>query len=159
MAKKDTIVIPVTLLVESDGGGGGSGGTKSPEEQVLPTNKQDKAQKNAEEQALTVGKGAKIIAAQAAQKIASVALQNLGDITGNHVAGGNIQLAVSEGTRLVSGAVASAAAGGWVGLAVFAGTEVVNQGINAYNYVSQLKKSETQARFNQKRVFGTTIKS
>ena len=158
MAKKDTIVIPVTLLVESDGGGGGSGGTKSPEEQVLPTNKQDKEQKKAEDQALTVGKGAKVVAALAAQKIASVALQNLGDFTGNYASANNIQLAVSEGTRLVSGAVASSAAGPW-GLAVFVGTEAITQGINAYNYVSQLKKSEAQARFNQKRVFGMTIKS
>ena len=90
-----------------------------------------------------------MIISRVASQTASLALQGYGNITGNYVEGQNLQVAVSE-----VGKIAGAVAMGWVGVALYA----ADKGVLAFNYVSDLKKSERQSAFAQKRVYGTTVK-
>ena len=145
MAEKGTIVIPITIVAE--GGGDFQSGQKSVES--MPSNDIDRNQKQAEEKAKTNTNAAKALVSRIASQSASLAMQGYGDITGNYVQGSNLQLAVTE-----TGKAVSAVALGWVGVAMYA----VNKGVQAFNYTSELKKSEQQAKFSQKRVYGTTVK-
>jgi hypothetical protein len=147
MAEKGTIVIPITLMFEGENGAvsnavEGGGDTAS-------ANDSDKAQKKAEERAKSNANAAKAIISRVASQTASLAMQGYGDITGNYVEAQNLQVAVTE-----AGKIAGAISLGWVGAALY----VVDKGVQAFNYVSDLKKSERQAAFAQKRVYGTTRK-
>ena len=161
MAEKDTIVIPVTLLVSGDGsGGGGSGnGTNpSPEEEVLPSNAADENQKQADA-FVTQKNAAKALAASVARQTVSLAFQQAGDFTGDYVAAQNVQFFVNEFSDDVQGLAGSVAAMGPWGALIWGIGETVKAGFHAYNYHSDIKKSEAQAKFNQQRVYGTTRKS
>lgn len=146
MAEKGTIIIPITLVAE--GGGTVSDGVESVGGEPS-MNDIDNNQKKARDRAKANTNAAKTIISRVASQTASLALQGYGDITGNYVEGQNLQVAVSE-----AGKIAGAVALGWVGVALYA----VDKGVQAFNYVSDLKKSERQAAFAQKRVYGTTIK-
>ncbi len=149
MSERNSIIIPVTLMVSGDGGGGSDSDVVINENGV-PQNGQDTKQKQAKEKATSKTNPAKAIASKIAGETLSLALSGYGDITGNYVDGQNLQVAVSEASK-IAGAVAM----GWVGAALY----VVDKAVQGFNYASQLKKSEMQAKFNQKRVYGTTVKS
>lgn len=146
MAEKGTIIIPITLVAE--GGGTVSDGVENVSN-TTSMNDSDKNQKKAEEKAKANTNAAKAIISRVASQTASLALQGYGDITGNYTEGQNIQLAVSE-----AGKIAGAVAMGGVGIALYA----IDKGVQAFNYASELKKSNRQVEFAQKRVYGTTIK-
>ncbi len=148
--EKNSIIIPITLVAE----GGGSNGTtdntnpvgqQSQEQQ----NDVDKKQKKAAARAQG-NNAAKAIISHVASQTVALALNGYGDITGNYVQGQNLQLAVSE-----AGKIAGAISMGWVGVVLYA----VDKGVQAFNYASEMKKSEMQSAFAQKRVYGTTVKS
>lgn len=160
MAEKDAIVIPVTLLVSGDSSGGGNanGGGVSPEEEVLPTNAADENQKQADA-FVTQKNAAKALAASVARQTVSLAFQKAGDITGDYVTSQNVQFFVNEFAEDVQGSAAAFAAGGPWGVLIWGIGETISAGFHTYNYYSDIKKSETQAKFNQQRVYGTTVKS
>ena len=145
MAERE-IVIPITLAVSENG----SSADTTPAENKQPQNEQDKKSKQKGKDASDKANPANAIITKVASETVSLALNNFGDITGSYVAGQNIQAAVSEGAKIVT-----AVSLGWVGMALYA----VDKGVQAYSYVSSVKKSEKQAAFAQKRVYGTTAKS
>lgn len=150
MAQRDSIIIPITLMV-SGGGSEIDAAAQSPTGQnEKQTNTQDENQKKAGQNAAGENNAAKAIASKVAGQTLSLALEGYGDVTGNYVAGNNLQVAINEGSKL-----AAAVSLGGVGLALYA----VDKGVEAFRYASNLKKSETQAKFAQKRVYGTTVKS
>lgn len=106
--------------------------------------------KNTTEKVKSDGNGAKAFARQIAGKVASTALNNYGNITGDYITQQNMQAAIGE-----VAAVSSAIALGPAGIAMYA----VNKGLQAYNYISQIKRSETQAAFNQQRVYAAERKT
>ena len=146
MAEKNAIIIPITLIAE--GGGKISDGVE--EVSIYSSgNDSDKNQKKAEAKAKGNANAAKAIISRVGSQSASLALQGYGDITGSYVDGQNLQVVVSE-----IGKIGSAIALGWAGVAIYA----VDKGVQAFNYVADLKKSEQQAKFAQKRVYGSTVK-
>ena len=147
MAERE-IIIPITLAV-SESGEGGNVETLSTDSQ-LPQNEQDKKSKQKGKDASDKANPANAIIAKAIGETLSLALNNLGDITGNYVEAQNIQAAVSEGAK-----IGSAIQLGPAGLAIYA----IDKTVQGYNYIASIKKSEKQAAFAQKRVFGTTTKS
>lgn len=145
MAEKE-IIIPITLVASGDSAESGVG-TSTDNNQ--PQNEQDKKDKKAGKDAGAAENPAKAILTKAIGETLSLALNNFGDITGDYVAGQNLQTAVSEGTKLVS-----AISMGPAGIAVYA----IDKGVQAFNYFSSIKKSDKQAAFAQKRIYGTTMK-
>lgn len=147
MQEKGSIVIPVSLLVES------SGAVTDGVESVKKTpsnNDVDNAQKKAEQRAKSNANAAKSIISRVASQTASIALQGYGDITGNYVEGQNLQTAVTE-----IGKIAGAVALGPVGLGLYA----VDKAVQWYNFEAERKKSERDSAFAQKRVYGSTTKA
>ena len=152
MADKKAIVIPVTLLTYVDGTKGSSGSENDPksgENQPKNTGKK-KDPKKAETLAKSAGNAAKAIVAKVAGQTLSLAMSGYGDITGNYVAGANIQTAVKEATNL-AGAITL----GPAGIALYA----VDKGVQAFRYESEMRKSEMRSNFARQRVYGTTKKS
>lgn len=147
MAEKGAIVIPITLVAESANNAVSDGVESVGGQNTI--NENDEAQKKAKNQAKSNANAAKAIISRVASQTTSLALQGYGDITGNYIEGQNLQLAISEG-----GKIAGAIALGWVGAAIYA----VDKGVQAFNYAAELKKSERQSSFAQKRVYGTTVK-
>lgn len=145
MAERE-IVIPITLAVSENG----SSADTTPAENKQPQNEQDKKSKQKGKDASDKANPANAIITKVASETVSLALNNFGDITGSYVAGQNIQAAVSEGAKIVS-----AIQLGPAGLAIYA----IDKTVQGYNYIASIKKSEKQAAFAQKRVFGTTTKS
>ncbi len=150
MVQKDAIIIPVTLMVTE-----GTGSTKTNNaadaattQNATPPNMQDEKQKQAGTNAFS--SGAKAVLSHVGGQVLSNALQGYGDITGDYVSGQNLQVAVSETAKIVG-----AASMGIPGMIIYG----VDKGVQAFNYYSQLKRSEAQAQFAQKRVYGTTHKS
>ena len=157
MAERDSIIIPVTLMVS--GGSGGGGGASNKDADVIAGNEEDAKQKEVAALAEQRKNIAKAFAVNTAKKAVNLAFQGYGDMTGDYVTGNNIQTIVNEVSSTVTGAIGSFAAGGWYGLAFWAAGEAIDTGIQVYQYHSNLKKSEAQAKFNQKRVYGTVQKS
>ena len=145
MAERE-IVIPITLAVSENG----SSADTTPAENKQPQNEQDKKSKQKGKDASDKANPANAIITKVVSETVSLALNNFGDITGSYVAGQNIQAAVSEGAKIVS-----AIQLGPAGLAIYA----IDKPVQGYNYIASIKKSEKQAAFAQKRVFGTTTKS
>ena len=145
MAERE-IVIPITLAVSENG----NSADTTPAENKQPQNEQDKKSKQKGKDASDKANPANAIIAKAIGETLSLALNNLGDITGNYVEAQNIQAAVSEGAK-----IGSAIQLGPAGLAIYA----IDKAVQGYNYIASIKKSEKQAAFAQKRVFGTTTKS
>lgn len=136
-------------------GGTASNGSGS-EEEYLPMQPCENGEDGQKNQQKTVGlvksnaNGAKAFARQLAGKVASTALNNYGNITGNYIAQQNIQNAISE-----ISALGSAIALGPAGIAMYG----VNKMIEGYNRMSQAMRAYTEAEFKRKRVFATEKKS
>ena len=163
MAEKDAIIIPVTLLVEGNGNGEGGSDSGTEESAAAKTSKTDndaeKAQKHAEKQAAAAKNMAKSIAISTAKKAVTSIVGGMGDITGNYVQAENAQLIIGEAMETVAGGFVSFAVAGPWGLGIYAVGKVIDYGTKAYDYFSNLKKSEFESEFRQKRVYGTTEKS
>lgn len=149
MAEKNAIIIPITLQASTDGAAESKNATKSGENQQKSTNKK-KDPKQAESLAKSASNAAKAIVSKVAGQTVSLALSGYGDITGNYVAGANIQTSVREAAN-----IAAAVSMGWVGIALYA----VDKGVQAFRYESELRKSEMRSNFARQRVYGTTQKS
>lgn len=108
------------------------------------------SQKQAEEGVKSNKNAAKAMVRQMAGKVANTALSNYGNITGDYVTQQNIQTVIGEGT-----AIAGAVALGPAGMAIYA----VDKLLQGYNYISNLKRSERDAKFKQERVFISTERS
>lgn len=149
--EKDAIIIPVTLLVSDD-----EDNVSSPSSNNTRTEKKQKnnEQPNGANKAETLAKStanvAKAIVTKVAGQMVSLALSGYGDITGNYVAGANLQTVVKETTN-----IAAAVSMGPVGIALYA----VDKWVQAFRYESEMRKSEMRASFNRQRVYGTTKKS
>ncbi|MBQ7912975.1 MAG: hypothetical protein IJ308_04415 [Clostridia bacterium] len=148
MAERNSIEIPIYITPVSSGGTGGSGGDMPTPE--LPDNEQDKRQKQVEEKTKSAANPAAAFARQMAGKVASTALNNYGNITGDYIAGQNLQAAVGE-----AAAIGTAIALGPAGVAMYA----VDKVLQGYNYIAERKRSETEASFAQKRVYATHKKA
>ncbi len=163
MAEKDAIIIPVTLLVEGNGESGGrvdSGTKESAADKTSKTdNDAEKAQKHAEKQAAAVKNMAKALAISTAKKAVVSIVGGMGNITGNYVQAENAQLIIGEVMESVAGGFGSFAVAGPAGLGIYAVGKGIDYGTKAYDYLSNIKKSEFESDFRQKRVYGTTEKS
>lgn len=141
--KPDRYIIPIDLVVNSAG---------VEEETSVPGAPEDgkennKAQKKATENAKSDKNIAKAIVMGAAKKTVGLALSNYGNITGDYTTGQNISTAVSEGM-----AIYSAVKLGPVGIAAY----VVDKGVQAFNYVAEIKRSQRESEFKSQRVYATT---
>ncbi len=140
--------IPIYLKV-SEQGSGASGG----EGEFLPMQSDDgvdKNQKVAAEKSKSWANPVKAIAAHMVKRVASTALCNYGNVFGDYVAQQNIQATIGEATAL-GGAVAIGA----VGIALY----VTDKGLQAYNYIAQIKRSEAESAFKQQRVYASNRRS
>lgn len=148
MADEKGYTIPIYINPVERGGGvsNGSGG----EEEYLPMQPSEdgedwqKNQQKAVEKAKSEANGAKAFVRQLAGKVANTALNNYGNITGDYVAQQNMQAAIGEIT-----AIGTAVALGPAGIAMYG----VQKALDVFNYVSQLKRSEAESKFKQKRVY------
>ena len=141
--------IPVYINpIERQCGGNTAGGGGS----QLPTSSQDgdKEQMAAAQAAKSQANAAKAMVITAAKKVATTALNNYGNITGDYVGQQNIQTLIGEASAL-----GAAIALGPAGIAMYA----VDKGLQAYNYVSQIKRSEAESAFKQKRVYAANRRS
>lgn len=161
MAEKDAIIIPVTLLVEGNGEGDSGGGTE--ESAAAKTSKTDndaeKAQKHAEKQAAAAKNMAKALAISTAKKAVTSIVGGMGNITGNYVQAENAQLVIGEAMETFASGFGSFAIAGPAGLGIYAVGKGIEYGTKAYDYMSNIKRSEFESEFRQKRVYGTTEKS
>jgi len=107
---------------------------------------QNKAVEGAKSQA----NAAKSLVKQMAKKAATVALSNYGNITGNYTAQQNIQAVIGEAEAL-----GSAVAMGPAGIAMYA----VDKGLQVFDYIAQLKRSEAESKFKQERVYAERNKA
>lgn len=152
MAEKNAIIIPIILQASTNGTAGATGGENAPNpsenQQKNPEQKKDP--KKAESLAKSAGNAAKAIVSKVAGQTVSLALSGYGDITGNYVAGANIQTAVKEASN-----IAAAVSMGPVGIALYA----IDKGVQAFRYESEMRKSEMRSSFARQRVYGTTKKS
>lgn len=147
----NSIEIPVYITPVSGNGATATNGNEyMPMPDVPEQNDIDKKKKKAEKKAKDNANAAKAFASQLIGQTVSTALSNYGNITGDYVGGQNIQVAVSETTKLVGAAML----GPW-GLAAYA----VGKGFELFNYHAQLKQSERDAKFAQKRVYAANRKA
>ncbi len=159
MAESTAIVIPIYLSpVSSEAEAGeasvidtpAQAGAAPPGSELPESNKSDKAQKKAAKNAESNKNAAKALAKQIGKKVAMTALSNYGNVTGNTVEQQNIQTAVGEALS-----ISAAVSLGPAGVALY----VVDKGIQAYNYISDLKQSSARSSFAQKRVYGSEKRS
>lgn len=143
--KKDCYIIPIDLVVNSEGSSGG-GETNIPGA-PKDTAEKNKAQRKASENAKSDKNVAKAIVSNMAKKTVNLALSNYGNITGDYTTGQNISAAISEGMALYS-----AVKLGPIGIAAY----VVDKGVQAFNYVAEIKRSQRESEFKSQRVYATT---
>lgn len=151
MADEKGYTIPIYITPiqgQNSGGSESSGGDEYLP--MKPAEKGQESQTEAVEKAKSAGNGAKAFARQLAGKVATTALNNFGNITGDYIAQQNMQAAIGE-----VAAISSAAALGPAGIAMYG----VQKALDVFNYVSQLKRSEAESKFKQKRVYATEKKS
>ena len=134
---------PVQSGSDAASGGGGTGDGQLPK---APGSGQEETAAAAK----SAANAAKAIATQMASKVATTALNNYGNITGDYVTQQNMQTMVGEVTAL-GGAIAM----GPVGVATYVGGKL----IEGYNYVSQLKRSEAESSFKRQRVYAANNRS
>lgn len=147
----NSIEIPVYITPVSGNGAAATNGNEFMAMPDVPENNDlDKKKKKAEKNAKDNANAAKAFVGQLAGQAISTALSNYGNITGNYVGGQNMQVAVSEATKLASAVML----GPW-GMAAYA----VNKGFELFNYHAQLKQSERDAKFAQKRVYAANRKA
>lgn len=141
--------IPIYLKVAGHLGGD-SGGADEDGLSSDPQDGENEDQKAAAQASKSRTNPAKAILSRMVKQAAATALNNYGNITGDYISGQNLQTAIGEAT-----AIAGAAAMGWVGIALYA----IDKGAQAYNYIAQLKRSEAESAFKQKRVYAANRRS
>lgn len=137
-------VIPVELVVNSNG--------FAEETNTVPgapteNTNGNQVQKKVVAAARSDNNVAKAIVSNMAKKTVNLALNNYGNITGDYTTGQNISGAISEGLALFS-----AVKLGPVGIAAYA----VDKGVQAFNYVAEMKRSQRESEFKSQRVYATT---
>ncbi len=147
--------IPIYIKPVENGSGGGSqnnaedgGGSFMPLQ--TPQSEADDNKSQAVAGAKSQANAAKALVMQMTKKVATAALNNYGNITGDYTMQQNVQTAIGEIASL-----GSAVAMGPAGIALYA----VDKGIQIFNYVSQLKRSEAEANYKQERVYAERNKA
>lgn len=93
---------------------------------------------------------AAVMVQQMAKKVATNALNNYGNFTGDYVTQQNMQVLVSEAAQL-----GSSISMGWAGIALYA----VDKVIDVYNYYGDRARSERDAKFKRERVYASVERS
>lgn len=153
MADEKGYTIPIFINPVQRGNGDTGGGSDGEGDSYLPMPPQDGMDEdhhNAVVSSQSRTNPAKAILTKMAKQAAATALNNYGNITGDYVAQQNLQTVVGE-----AGAIAGAIAMGPVGMALYA----IDKGFQVFNYISQLKRSETESAFKQKRVYASNRRS
>lgn len=145
-------VYEITVELKPVEGGGQANGeeVKNSGDLSPDTNDADSDKEEAAQSSRSRMNPAKAIAAKLVKQTATTALANYGNISGDYVAQQNMQTLIGE-----AASVAGAVAMGPVGIALYA----IDKGVQAFNYISQIKRSEAEAAFRQERVYASTRKA
>ena len=147
-------VYEITINLKPVQGGGQSSGAGSDGggESMSPSagGGSDDVKKAAAESSKSRVNPARAIAAKLVKQTATTALANYGNITGDYTAQQNMQTFVGE-----AASIAGAVAMGPVGIALYA----IDKGVQAFNYISQIKRAQAESAYKQARVYAVTHKA
>ncbi len=146
--------IPIYIKPIENGAGGSLLNTEGKAESLMPMQSPQTEAETNQNKAVAGAKSqanpAKALATQMAKKVATTALNNYGNITGDYTTQQNIQTAIGE-----AAALGTAVAMGPAGIALYA----VDKVVQAFDYVARLKRSEIEANFKQQRVYARENKA